>query len=343
MTDLSAGPPLERPRHRVGRTTVTVVDPARPTRPLGVELWYPAVHGDQPLTQYELFPGVAFTSASAHHDAPAAPGKWPLILFSHGRSGMRINYSMICEALAARGAVVASADHPGDALADWLSGNHVDDRTNETNRVADAHAVLAALTHGHDAVPVGVVNAIDHRRIVIAGHSYGAYTAFATAAGARGVEPHPHVAAVIGFQPYMRSMSDGLLGRVRVPALMVVSSADTVTPPSVDADRPWALLPGRPLWRLDLEGAGHQATSDISLYAEAAPKVPFLPQLVRDYLAATAAGSASAAGRGWRDVMRIELDAAWAFLQVALGFDEDAGRATAETLDGLRGVSLRTR
>lgn len=331
--DLSAGHPLEPPAHAVGRASVTLVDGQREGRELGVELWYPARPGGEPLTRYEVLPGVDFASAFARHGAAPAPGAWPLVLFSHGRTGTRIAYSTFCEALAARGAIVASADHPGDALLDWLGGRHVDDRTNEQNRVADAHVVLRALMHGDPAVPVGVLNAVDRQRIALVGHSYGAYTAFATAAGARGVEPHEHVRAVVGFQPYTRTMSDSLLGRMRVPALLVVAELDRVAPPDVDADRPWALLPGHPVWRLDLLGAGHQAVSDVALYAELAARMPELPDLVRNYLVSAAEGSGGAGGRTWRDLLRLQLDATWAFLQVALDLDPEAGREAFAALD----------
>lgn len=321
MTSLSAGEPIGTPVHPVGRRTITLVDPARDGRRLDVDLWYPADHSDAPRSVYEVFPGVAFDAAWARHHSPVRAGRYPVLLFSHGRTGMRISYSMVCEALAAHGMVVASADHPGDALADWLTAQQTDDRTNEMNRVADAHLVLDALLHGHPEVPLGITEVLDHDRIAIAGHSYGAYTAFATAAGSRGVDPHDHVRAVIGFQPFIRTMSDRLLQRVQVPSLLVASELDTTTPAHVDADRAWAMVPGRPAWRLDLAGAGHQAISDIALYAELADHVEGLPQLVRDYLAFTAAGSTGPGTRPWRTVMAEQVTVAWAFLQVALDLD----------------------
>lgn len=343
MTQLLAGSPLEPAQFPVGRRTITVVDHQRNDRRLAIDLWYPAAVGDAERSVYELFPGVSFAAATAQHEAPARIGKYPLILFSHGRTGMRFSYAMACEAFAARGAIVVSSDHPGDALADWLLGTHTDDRTNEVDRVADAHLVLHLLLGGADPLPVDLANAIDHDRVVLAGHSYGAFTAFAAAAGSRGVEAHERVRAVVGFQAYTRSMSDGLLGRVAVPALLVVSAADQVTPPGVDAERPWALLRGRPTWRLDLEGAGHQAISDIALYAELAHRVPALPALVRDYLVQAAAGSEAAAGRSWRQLQQVQVSATWAFLQVALGLDVDAGEAEALRLESLPGVELRRR
>ncbi|MDP2293123.1 MAG: hypothetical protein Q8M22_18225 [Actinomycetota bacterium] len=341
MTALTAGRPLEPPHHPVGHRSITLVDHDRAGRSLGVEIWYPAMASDAPKTVYELFPGVAFSAATAQQAAPGHPGQYPLILFSHGRTGMRISYSMVCEALAARGAIVVSPDHPGDALFDWMLGQHADDRTNEVNRVADAHFVLRAMLHGADEVPVELLNAVHHEQVALAGHSYGAYTAYATAAGSRGVAAHAQVRAVLGFQAYTRTMSDTLLSRVSVPSLLVVSELDQVTPPDVDADRPWALLAGRPLWRLDLAGASHQAISDIALYAELAAHVPELPQLVRDYLTTTAAGTASAAGRSWRELMQLQVSAAWAFLQVVLGLDPEAGDETALSFDDIAGVRLR--
>ena len=343
MTELVVDTPLEAPRHAVGRRTVHLVDPARSGRNVEVDLWYPAAAGTAGrASHYTIIPGVEVRSALAHHDAIAMPGRWPVVLFSHGRTGTRISYSMLCEALAARGAVVVSADHPGDRLADWLAGTASDDRTNETDRVADAHLVLHALLHGHEAVPVDILNAVDPNRVVAAGHSYGAYTALAAAAGARGVAPHERIRAVAVLQPYTRSLSDGALGRVRVPTLLVVSAADETTPPSVDADRPWALIPGRPLWRLDLAGAGHQAASDIALYAELAEHVPDLPPIVRQYLMAQAQGGGGE-GRGWRALLAVQVEVLWAFLEAAAGGDGEAGAAAAESVEGLPGLNLRRR
>ncbi len=343
MTTLTAGSPIEAPHYPVGRRTISLVDPARGGRTLAVDLWYPAEPSDANPSIYEVFPGVAFAGAAAQHHAPAIHGQFPLIVLSHGRTGMRISYSLVCEALAARGAVVVSSEHPGDTLFDWLTGTQSDDRTNEVNRVADANLVLNALLEGNPAVPADVAAATDHDRVVLAGHSYGAYTAFAVAAGSRGVAPHPAVRAIIGFQPYTRSMSDALLARIDVPALVIVSEQDQVTPATVDADRPWALLAGEPTWRLDLAGAGHQAVSDIALYAELADHIADLPDLVREYLRYTAAGSHEAHGRGWREVQQLQVAAAWAFLQVALGVDAAAGNAAADALAALPGLTMQRR
>ena len=343
MTILTAGAPLETPHYPVGRRTISLVDQTRDGRTLAVDLWYPAAPSDAAPSIYRVFPGVEFAAAAAQHEAPSMSGQFPLILLSHGRTGMRISYSLVCEALAARGAIVVSSEHPGDTLFDWLTGTQSDDRTNEINRVADAHFVLGALLAGDPLSAADVVSAIDRNRVALAGHSYGAYTAFAVAAGSRGVPAHPAVRAIIGFQAYTRSMSDALLARVSVPVLLIVSEQDQVTPAPVDADRPWALLAGKPTWRLDLAGAGHQAISDIALYAELADHVAELPDLVREYLRYTAMGTQEAHGRGWRVVQQLQVAAAWAFLQVALGLDAVGGNAAADALASLPGLTLHRR
>ena len=322
--ELTAGEPVEAQRYPVSRRTTMLVDHARGGRLLGVEIWCPTITESPERTSYELFPGVAFQSAGSQHGAAVRPGPWPLVLFSHGRTGVRIAYSLACEALAARGAIVVSADHPGDALVDWLLGTHTDDATNESNRIADAHLVLEAVLTGSEHVDSDIAVAIDRERIAIAGHSYGAYTALATASGDRGVAAHPAVSAVIGFQPYTRTMSDELLRRLDVPALLVVASEDTTTPPDTNADRPWEII-GRdatvaaPLWRLDLAGASHQAISDISLYAEMVDHVPGLPDIVRTYLASQLPPPDDTPSRHWRDRIRVQVSAAWSFLEAVWG------------------------
>ncbi len=349
VPELSARPPLEPQHHVVGRHSTLLADPARDGRLLGVDLWYPALDpADDDLTalvksRYELFPGVSFESAGALHEPPARAGKFPLIVFSHGRTGTRFAYSLVCEALAARGSIVVACDHPGDALSDWLLGTNADDRTNEVNRVADAHLLVHAMVHGHPSIGVGVLNAVDHEHVVIMGHSYGAYTALATVAGARGVAAHDRVHAVVCFQPYTRTVSDALLGRVTTPTLLVVSDDDRSTPPATDADRPWALVRGTPTWRLDLAGAGHQAISDIALYAELAEHVEGIPDIVRQYLAATSAEAATTGTMSWRDLMRAQVEVAWAFLDLVLDLDADRGMASLDAIEQMSGIALRRR
>ena len=343
---LTAAPPLEPQAFSVGRRSTLLVDVARDNRVLGVDIWYPAIPADEPMSTYELLPGVAFESAGARHEPAVAAGSFPLVLFSHGRTGMRFAYSLLSEALAARGAIVVSADHPGDALADWLLGTNVDDRTNEMNRVGDAGFLLDSMLAGAElqtGLPDALVAAIDASRVVAAGHSYGAYTALAAVAGARGVPGDERVRAVIGLQAYTRTMSDAALGRVHAPTLLVIAELDEATPAASDGDRPWALLPGEPVWRLDLAAAAHQAASDMGLYAELAHQIPDLPLIVLDYLESTAAAASGPGLRPWRDGLLVQTQAIWSFLDIVLSIDPVRGAAAADALAGADGVVLQRR
>ena len=113
-----------------------------------------------------------------------------------------------------------------------------------------------------------------------------------------------------------------------VPTLLIVSEQDTSTPASTDADRPWALFRGRQTWRVDLAGAGHQASTDMGLFAELAPSLPGLPQMARDYMDASTADSAGPGLRPvGRDLLATQIAVVWAFLQVTLDLDIAAGIA----------------
>ena len=147
-----------------------------------------------------MIPGVGFT-ASARTDAPPVAGPRPLVVFSHGRSGLRTSYVMLCEGLAARGFVVVALDHPGDTLLDWMMGTAVDDATNETQRVADVQFVIDALLGETDLLPPFA--GVDATQVSVVGHSYGGFTALAVA----GVEtPDPRIRGVAGLQPFARSL-----------------------------------------------------------------------------------------------------------------------------------------
>lgn len=315
---LSAGAPVGAGAFPVGHREVRLGARHRPTDHGPAELvaavWYPALHDGGQRVSYEVLPGVSFAAAAAQPGAPVARRRFPLVVFSHGRTGTRSNYTMLCEALAALGLVVVSADHRGDTLTDWLSGAFADDRTNEVGRVGDAHALIDAFSGASPGVDDELLGIVDGARIAVVGHSYGAYTGLATVAGARGTAPHPLVRAVVGLQPYTRTLSDNALRRVAVPTLLVASELDRTTPAATDVDRPVELLAGRPLWSYRLEGAGHQASSDIGLYADLIESAEGIPDAVRAFFPVYAADSIGPGLRPWRSLIAEQLDVVGAFL-----------------------------
>lgn len=84
---------------------------------LSVIVWYPAESGGTPVTLGE---SPFFVGTDARLEAPIAPGRYPLILLSHGAGlgGTPQAMSWIATALAKQGFLVAAPVHPGNAGAD---------------------------------------------------------------------------------------------------------------------------------------------------------------------------------------------------------------------------------
>ncbi len=326
-TVLTAGEPLEPPGRAVGHVSTTVADASRGNRTLPVDCWYPAEPGAVGATSaYELLPGVAFT-ASATENALPVPGRCPLVVWSHGRVGTRSSYVMLCEGLAQRGYTVIASDHPGDTLFDWMTGTAVDDATNESQRVGDVSFLLGAVHRGE----LRGLPEVDLDAIAIAGHSYGAWTAYACAGGdlGRGIR------AVAGLEPFTRTLPRRVLKAIDVPALLVAGAQDRTTPPATDADRAFAAFGSADARRVDIADAGHQACSDVGLYLELAPQVAGIPDLVAGFISSMAADVTGTPDDPWRPAVRLHLEILGGWL------DEVMGTRTVPVGRGLAAVAER--
>ncbi|WP_394788835.1 alpha/beta hydrolase family protein [Rhodoferax sp.] len=145
--------------------------PAR-ERPLEVLLWYPAEPGGKALLlgENQLFKG-----SPVRQDAPAAPGRYPLLLLSHGSGGNAANMGWLAGPLAQQGFIVAAPNHPGTT-----TGDSTPEATMRIwERPADISAVLSALLAHPDWQA-----RIQPDRVAVLGFSLGGHTALALA-GAR--------------------------------------------------------------------------------------------------------------------------------------------------------------
>jgi len=296
-------------RMKVGHFATSIVDRHRDGRALTVDLWFPtADEGD--TTTYTLLPGIDLPSEASVESARAASGQFPLIVWSHGRTGQRHNYTLLCEGLAARGFIVVSADHAGDTLTDWLSGTNVDDETNERLRLGDVAHLVETVAFGADRLPADIARAVDRDRIHVAGHSYGGLTAIVSTTGIHGVPPVPHVRSIAAAQAYTRTLPASVIGSIDVPLLLLVASGDSSTPAVTDADPIWNAIVGRHPGhrRVDLPDSGHQACSDFALYMELVPSIPGVPTLVLDYLTSIANESPAGFAASWRTTVVRQID-----------------------------------
>lgn len=128
-------------------------------------IWYPSAGGGEAALFAER---PAFYGVDALIGADIAPGKHPVVLFSHGMGGSFRSQSWLAEKLAERGAIVIGVDHPNTR-----SGN-LDMRkgVRHWTRAQDLSAALDYLQQDPD-----FRDHLDLSRVMAAGFSYGGWTA----------------------------------------------------------------------------------------------------------------------------------------------------------------------
>jgi predicted dienelactone hydrolase len=164
-------------------------------------------------------------------DAPIAPGRFPLVVMSHGGGGSHLLYRSFCTHLARNGYVVAMPMHPGDNRDDKsLEGTH----QNLVNRPRHISLTIDAVCHDPRFSA-----AVDADRVAMIGHSMGGYTALAVAGGTPwsqeaqrvDVTPDPRVRALVLLAPAAAFyMPEDSLRNVVIPILLLAGECDTVTP-----------------------------------------------------------------------------------------------------------------
>ncbi|HEX3333077.1 MAG TPA: dienelactone hydrolase family protein [Acidimicrobiales bacterium] len=177
----------------VGETTLTL-----PTDGAPVEVWYPATTASvahQPEASYDLIDWLpaalrervphGFTldyPSGGVRGVPVAPGRYPLVVFSHGYAGYRDQSTFLTAHLAEWGFVVAAPDHLGRDLTEVLGGPK-----GTTSDVADLTATVALLTHENSTSSSPFHGHVDTSLVGAVGHSAGGSAVEALAASDPGV------------------------------------------------------------------------------------------------------------------------------------------------------------
>ena len=127
-------------------------------RPLPTFVWYPAA-------------GAAAGTGKPVADAPPAPGRFPLVLFSHGLGGMPNDYQPLMMRWVAAGFVVAAPQFP-------RTNRHVGqvDRNDVPNQPADAAFVLAEVGRLDTQRRDPLAGHLDTTRLAATGYSAGGFT-----------------------------------------------------------------------------------------------------------------------------------------------------------------------
>lgn len=148
------------------------------THALLATVWYPAPTTAHQEPQWLGQPGAPFARAGdAAPGAPLAPtpGKFPLIVISHGTGGAALAMAWLGTRLAAHGFIAVVVNHPGNnALEPYTAQGF----TLWWLRAGDLSAVIDAMLADREFAP-----RIDARRIGAAGFSLGGYTMIEIAGG----------------------------------------------------------------------------------------------------------------------------------------------------------------
>jgi predicted dienelactone hydrolase len=224
--------PSERGPFAVGHQQRTFTDP-KTKRALVTSVWYPVTKSaarTAKSARYDIF-GVPLDSFGPMVGGVAvAPGRFPLIVFSHGNISTRVQSTFLTETLASHGFVVAAPDHVGDGFVDALHG--LPPGATSTQRARDVSFVIDRLLADPPVGPVDLAPHIDADRIGVTGHSAGGSTSLDVAAGTYDVAADRRVKAIAPLAPGYSSSSLQQLAALRIPVLFMTGALDTQAPPS---------------------------------------------------------------------------------------------------------------
>ncbi|MEO1288347.1 MAG: prolyl oligopeptidase family serine peptidase [Chloroflexota bacterium] len=201
----------QRGDYGVGYQSFTIPDS---DRPLKIWVWYPSADATEPAL-YSEFNGIFEVSGVATRDATplSDDAPYPLVVFSHGNGSSPLLSTFYTEHLASHGFVVVGIEHDGNTVLDRLLGS---DRFNDLSRdhyIYRPNDVTQAIDYALETLNTGALDGmIDPDRIAVSGHSFGGYTAFASAGANFDFE---------ALTAYCEATGDTTLGDVRDEAQLV--------------------------------------------------------------------------------------------------------------------------
>lgn len=165
--------------YRVGHRSfdVTYAPPGgAPQRTIPVEVWYPSLDAEGEPSSYGglLKDPTVFEGASTA--PPADPRGYPVHVYSHGSSGFAGTSSKTSRYFASHGWVVAAPNHVGNLLRDGTGKRPL---SISYLRSTDVTATLDALEKLAPTDPLS--GKLRTKRVLLSGHSFGAFTAWASA------------------------------------------------------------------------------------------------------------------------------------------------------------------
>jgi predicted dienelactone hydrolase len=275
----------------VGVTTFAVEDPTRlnpltgAPRRLLLEVWYPAVDAslalpredygfEDLLTPEQLAPlGIdpaqevrIVTNAGRDAEARADQGPYPMVIFSHGNGGIRVQSVFLTVHLASHGYVVVALDHEGNTLSDLFeagSGLPDDLLAVAQARPADVEVVINEMLTRNETDGGFFSGLIDADEIGITGHSFGGYTSMASAV----LDPRIKASAPLAPPNALALAAVGVGAQDTESDTLILAGGRDLTLPFEDNQQScFDTLPNERRLLLNLVDAGHFTFSDVCVF-----------------------------------------------------------------------------
>lgn len=231
-------------------------------RPLTTSVWYPAedVQAQAGAARYPVTERLFTVSRLARAEAPPVSSRFPLVIFSHGSAGSRVQLAFLAELLASHGFVVAAPDHPGDTMIEHAEGRQAELVDLASLRSIDVTSVIDAMTDPRCQLS----ELVRADNIGIVGFSFGGLTAIVSTVGFLRAPAEPRVKAVVAIAPATEVLPPDLLAGVGVPVLLVGGTRDLAVPVEHHVDPAFEqLTAAHPRMRVTIDDATHNSFTEI--------------------------------------------------------------------------------
>ena len=254
----------------VGVTTLTLASGPE------VEVWYPAAEDGGGTVTYDARDFVpeaiealltadipAGYTIDADRDLPGAAedGPFPVVLFSHGFSGFRLQSTYLTSHLASYGFVVVAPDHPSRDLENVLGGTASGDRQSSVDELLESLELVEAESADDASLLAGLA---DGEQVATLGHSAGGGTAFLAASDPR-IDGYVSMASGTGVGTGDGSEEEAEPDYPDLPSFFLAGAIDGVVPPA-EATRPSFEGAPSPSWYWEIADSGHNVFADFCTF-----------------------------------------------------------------------------